>query len=205
MGIIDRIRVSDLNNILHLCDLNKNHTIPQFRKSSWKCLGPKRTRPQTSTNFVPALPCLPHPYAYSFLFASHLGTLKAKIAKLRTQLMEGNAKVEREWNDKERERQTDRETHNHFEKFNKRTFERQSGPKGEGFDVQKAGDARVALIGFPSVGKSTLLSTLTKTASVAASYEFTTLTCIPGYKNNDNNNHDNNYTDTVNGANEQQQ
>jgi len=55
-----------------------------------------------------------------------------------------------------------------------------SGQKGEGFDVMKSGDARVAMIGFPSVGKSTLLSTLTKTESCAASYEFTTLTCIPG-------------------------
>ena len=33
------------------------------------------------------------------------------------------------------------------------------GEKGEGFDVMKSGDARVAMIGFPSVGKSTLLST----------------------------------------------
>jgi len=55
-----------------------------------------------------------------------------------------------------------------------------SGAKGEGFDVMKSGDARVALVGFPSVGKSTFLSNVTNTESVAASYEFTTLTCIPG-------------------------
>lgn len=43
-----------------------------------------------------------------------------------------------------------------------------SGAKGEGFDVMKSGDARVALIGFPSVGKSTLLSTVTNTESAIA-------------------------------------
>lgn len=31
--------------------------------------------------------------------------------------------------------------------------------KGEGFDVMKSGDARVALIGFPSVGKVSLVFT----------------------------------------------
>ena len=46
--------------------------------------------------------------------------------------------------------------------------------------MQKSGDGRVALIGFPSVGKSSLLSALTDTDSLVAGYEFTTLTCIPG-------------------------
>ncbi|KAH8917269.1 P-loop containing nucleoside triphosphate hydrolase protein, partial [Atractiella rhizophila] len=55
-----------------------------------------------------------------------------------------------------------------------------SSKPGEGFDVMKSGDARVALIGFPSVGKSTLLSKMTKTTSTVAAYEYTTLTAIPG-------------------------
>lgn len=50
----------------------------------------------------------------------HLGLLKAKLAKYRSQLLEPSKK---------------------------------GGDKGEGFDVLKSGDARVALIGFPSVGK----------------------------------------------------
>jgi uncharacterized protein len=79
-----------------------------------------------------------------------LGTLKAKLAKLRSELF----------------------------------IEQSSGGGGggtaEGFAVARNGDARVALIGFPSVGKSSLLNQLTTTESVAANYEFTTLTCIPG-------------------------
>ena len=54
------------------------------------------------------------------------------------------------------------------------------GGSGEGFDVNKTGDARVGLIGFPSVGKSTLLTKMTGVYSKIAAYEFTTLTCIPG-------------------------
>jgi len=80
---------------------------------------------------------------------SHLCTLRAKLAKYRTELLappKSGTGVQ----------------------------------EGTGFDVEKVGDARVALIGFPSVGKSTILSTFTTTKSEAASYEFTTLTCIPG-------------------------
>jgi len=78
----------------------------------------------------------------------HLGTLKAKLAKLRNELL-----IEQSGG---------------------------SGGPSEGFDVARLGDARVALMGFPSVGKSTLLGALTGTESEAAAYEFTTLTCIPG-------------------------
>lgn len=54
------------------------------------------------------------------------------------------------------------------------------GGKQAGFEVQRFGDSRIALIGFPSVGKSSLLTALTGVESEAAAYEFTTLTCIPG-------------------------
>jgi len=61
-----------------------------------------------------------------------------------------------------------------------------TGPAGEGFAVQKFGNARVSLVGFPSVGKSSMLSKLTDTQSRVDAAEFTTLTCVPGvlYYNN---------------------
>ena len=51
---------------------------------------------------------------------------------------------------------------------------------GPGFEVKKSGDASVALVGFPSVGKSSLISQLTDVESDTGNFAFTTLTCIPG-------------------------
>lgn len=77
----------------------------------------------------------------------HLGQLKAKLAKLKRELL---------------------------------TPSSSGGGGGAGFDVARTGVASVGFIGFPSVGKSTLMSRLTGQHSEVAAYEFTTLTSVPG-------------------------
>lgn len=77
----------------------------------------------------------------------HLGQLKAKLAKLKRELL---------------------------------TPTSGGGGAGAGFDVARTGVASIGFIGFPSVGKSTLMSHLTGQHSEVAAYEFTTLTSVPG-------------------------
>ena len=62
---------------------------------------------------------------------------------------------------------------------------RKGAKKGSGFAIKKHGDATAILLGFPSVGKSTLLSAITNKESRIGAYDFTTVDAIPGMLNYD--------------------
>lgn len=63
-------------------------------------------------------------------------------------------------------------------------LEREARARGKGnttgYAVRKSGHATVGLVGYPSVGKSTLLNAITAADSAAGAYDFTTVSIIPG-------------------------
>ncbi len=84
---------------------------------------------------------------YNKATSQHIGRLKAKLAKIKDDMV-------------------------------MRAIKSVGG--GEGFSVKKSGDGTIVLVGFPSVGKSTLLNKLTGAQSETAAYAFTTLTVVQG-------------------------
>jgi small GTP-binding protein len=80
----------------------------------------------------------------------HIGKLKAKVAKLRDEMEK------------------------------RRTQRIGTGQVDKGYGVKKSGNATVAIVGFPSTGKSTLLNQITDADSEVGAYQFTTLNVIPG-------------------------
>lgn len=65
-------------------------------------------------------------------------------------------------------------------KQDQEVLDKKSGGGGLSYSIRKSGDATALLVGFPSVGKSTLLNQFTNADSKVAAYEFTTLEVIPG-------------------------
>ncbi len=66
-------------------------------------------------------------------------------------------------------------------KLKEKSLQRKSSAsKGKGFHVKKTGDSTVVLVGFPSVGKSTLLNEITNAESKVGNYKFTTMDIVPG-------------------------
>ena len=70
-----------------------------------------------------------------------------------------------------------KEEQNKMEAERRRSSHSSSGLR---YAVKKSGNGTVALLGFPSVGKSTILNKLTNAFSEIGAYDFTTITIVPG-------------------------
>ncbi|KAL9619011.1 MAG: hypothetical protein Q9160_006332 [Pyrenula sp. 1 TL-2023] len=139
----DKARQGHLTNVQSLFRLGKDShaRVPKLKESS---SGTMATTADKIKEIEAEMARTQKNKATSF----HLGQLKAKLAKLKRELLTPSSGG--------------------------------GGGGGSGFDVARTGVASVGFIGFPSVGKSTLMSRLTGQHSEAAAYEFTTLTTVPG-------------------------